>query len=110
MKQGEIWAANLNPTRGSEQAGIRPVVVVSGNLMNEYLNLVIICPLTSKIKNYKGNVVLEPSSKNGLKEQSEILNFHVRSVAKNRLKKMIGSINDVQLLATKKGLNDLLTY
>lgn len=110
MKQGEIWQANLNPIKGSEQAGIRPVVVISGNLMNEFLNVVIVCPLTTKVKNYKGNVVLEPSSKNGLKKRSEILNFHVRSVAKDRLKKKIGSINEPQLEQTKKGLQDLLHF
>jgi mRNA interferase MazF len=54
MKQCELWYADLNPVKGSEQAGMRPVVIVSGNLMNTYLNVVICCPLTSKIKNYKG--------------------------------------------------------
>ncbi|HLP33415.1 MAG TPA: type II toxin-antitoxin system PemK/MazF family toxin, partial [Bacteroidia bacterium] len=54
MKQGEIWFANLNPTKGSEQAGMRLVVIVSGNLANTHLNTVICCPLSTKIKNYKG--------------------------------------------------------
>ena len=39
MKQGEIWYVGLNPTKGSEQASFRPVVVVSGNLLNKYLNI-----------------------------------------------------------------------
>ena len=42
MRQGEVWYANLNPTKGSEQAGLRPVVVVSGNLLNQHLNIVIV--------------------------------------------------------------------
>ena len=56
MKQREIWYANLNPGTGSEHQGFRPVVIVSGNLLNHYLQVVIACPLTSKIKNYKVEV------------------------------------------------------
>jgi mRNA interferase MazF len=66
MKQGEIWFADLNPVEGSEQAGFRPVLVISGNLLNTYAPVLICCPLTTKIKNYKGNVVLTPSKENGL--------------------------------------------
>ena len=47
MKQGELWFANLNPTSGSEQAGFRPVIIVSGNLANEYAPVVVCCPLTT---------------------------------------------------------------
>jgi mRNA interferase MazF len=53
MKQGELWYADLNPVVGSEQSGFRPMLVISGNLLNTYLNVVIYCPLTTKIKNYK---------------------------------------------------------
>ena len=51
MKQGEIWSANLDPAKESEQAEHRPVVIVSGNLLNIHLNIVICCPLTTKLKN-----------------------------------------------------------
>ncbi|HLT80083.1 MAG TPA: type II toxin-antitoxin system PemK/MazF family toxin, partial [Cyclobacteriaceae bacterium] len=67
MKQGEIWYANLNPSNGSEQAGFRPVVIVSGNLLNELLPVVIVMPLTTKVKRYKGNPILQPTKSNGLK-------------------------------------------
>jgi len=110
MKQGEIWYANLNPTEGSEQAGFRPVVVLSGNLMNRYLNVVIVCPLTTKIKNYKGNVLLAPNSENGISKTSEIMLMHVRSVAKQRLKEKIGSISTSELQLLVKGLNEILKY
>jgi len=110
MKQAEIWYADLNPVKGSEQAGHRPVVIISGNLLNRYLDIVIVCPLTSKIKNYKGNVLLIPSEANGLDNQSEILVFHVRSVSKGRLVKKIGAIADEELEQIKKGLNEMLRY
>ena len=110
MKQGEIWYANLNPTKGHEQQGIRPVVIASGNLLNTYLNIIICCPLTTKIKNYKGNVVLQPSTKNKLKQTSEILTFHVRSISKERLTKKIGEITTEEINKIKKTINEIMDY
>jgi mRNA interferase MazF len=110
MKQGEIWFVDLNPIKGSEQAGQRPVVVISGNLMNEHLAVVIVVPLTTKIKNYKGNPILIPTKLNGLKTESEMLVFHVRSVSKDRFAKKIGSVGKEELDRALKTLNDILKY
>ncbi len=110
MKQAEIWYADLNPIKDNEQAGYRPVVIISGNLLNKYMKIVIVCPLTTKIKNYKGNLVLKPTKQNGLDNTSEILVFHVRSVSKNRLVKKIGKITDKELELLKLGLNEILKY
>lgn len=110
MKQGEIWYADLNPTQGSEQSGFRPVVVISGNLLNQYLNVVIVCPLTTKVKGYKGNVVLQPDTNNHLTQPSEILVFHIRSVSKERLVRKIGKIAPSELAHIKQGLDDMLRY
>jgi len=110
MKQAEIWYADLNPVKGSEQAGYRPVVIISGDLLNKYLQIVIACPLTTSIKNYKGNVVLKPSTENGLEKTSEILVFHIRSISKDRLVKRIGHITSEELEKLKSGLNDILRY
>lgn len=110
MKQGEIWLTDLNPVKGSEQSGTRPVVILSGNLLNTHLPLVICCPLTSKIKNYKGNIVLKPNSDNKLTQDSEILLFHIRSLSKDRLLRKIGCITKSDLELLKKSLNEILTY
>src|SRR5258708_305327 len=110
MKQGEIWYADLNPSMGSEQSGLRPVVVISGNLLNQHLSVVIVMPLTTKIKNYKGNPVINPSKTKGLKTESEMLVFHVRSVSKDRLVRKLGSIGKNDLDRAIKTLNDILTY
>ncbi len=110
MKQSELWYADLNPTIGSEQAGLRPIVIVSGNLANTYLNSVICCPLTTKVKNYQGNVVLAPSDTNNLKKASEILTFHIRSISKERLIRKIGTISQEQLSQIKKGLDEIWRY
>jgi len=63
MKQGEIWLTNLNPIEGSEQAGFRPVVIVSGNALNDHAQVVWCCPLTTQIKNYHGNLQINPCFK-----------------------------------------------
>lgn len=110
MKQGEIWNANLNPSKGNEQAGFRPVVILSGNLLNQHLSVVIVAPLTTQIKKYKGNPILSPTKSNGLKRDSELLVFHIRSVSKDRLVSKIGQAESDQLDRAIKTLNDILKY
>lgn len=110
MKQGEIWYTNLDPVKGSEQAGFRPIVILSGNLLNTYTKIVIAAPLTTKIKNYKGNPILEPNDKNCLTDISEILVFHIRSISKERLIKRVGCISKTELELAIKTLNEILRY
>ena len=110
MKQGEIWYASLDPTKGSEQAGHRPVVILSGNMLNEHLQVVITAPLTTKIKNYRGNPVLTPNETNGLSEISELMIFHIRSISKDRLQKCIGKIEKTELNLALDTLEDILRY
>ena len=110
MKQGEIWQADLNPVKGSEQAGLRPVVILSGNLLNQHLPVVITAPLTTRVKNYKGNPVIKPSDANGLDHESELLVFHIRSISKDRLVKKIGNISLSEVNLAIKTLNDILKY
>ncbi len=108
MRKGEVWQVNLNPVKGSEQVGIRPVLIVSGDLLNEYAPVVWVCPLTTKIKNYKGNVLLKPNKLNGLKKESEILNLHLRAISKDRLVMQVGEITKEQLIQTRKGLQEIM--
>lgn len=110
MKQGEIWNLYLDPISGREQGGRRPAVIISGNLLNRYLEVVIVCPLTTSIKNYKGNLVLEPNKTNGLKIKSEVLTFHIRSVSKNRLDKKLGNVTEKDVAFIKATLDDILRY
>lgn len=110
MKQGEIWMANLDPTKGSEQAGFRPILVFSGDLFNTHTPLIIGLPLSTKIKNYKGNLILEPDSENGLKEKSEVFTFHIRSISKERFVKKIGRIDAQKIKELRKSLQEILSY
>lgn len=108
--QGEIWQVYLDPIKGSEQGGNRPLVVISGNTLNNNLHVVIGCPLSTSIHNFEGNLVLDPTEINGLKTRSEVMVFHIRSLSKERFKKKLGSISFTQLNYLKKTLNDILKY
>jgi len=110
MRQGEIWFADLNPTKGSEQSGKRPVVIVSGNTLNDALPIVIVVPISSKIKSYPTCVLLLASKTNGLKNGSEAVPFQIRAVAKNRLTTCIGHVTEKELREILKGLFLALTH
>ena len=108
--QKEIWMADLNPVIGSEQSSIRPVVIISGETMNQIYSVVIMCPLTSKVKSYKGCPVLTPDKNNNLTSLSQVITFQVRTISKARLIKKIGIISDDALNDIKKGLDIFLNY
>jgi len=110
MKQGEIWMVDLNPAIGSEQKGHRPVVLISGNAMNDNFGVVIACPLSSSLKGYAGCVEIRSLPENGLENDSEIITFQVRCLSKNRLVRKLGVITGGQLELVKMGLNEILTY
>jgi mRNA interferase MazF len=110
MPQGEIWDLYFDSIKGSEQGGRGPDLIISGNLMKEHLGVVIICPLSTRIKGYKGNVVLEPDNINKLSKPSEIMLYHISSVSKERLKKKIGSVKMEVVEELKNSLADILRY
>ena|SRR3989338_64045 len=110
MLQKDIYWANLNPTKGKEQKGKRPVVIISGNTMNRNLGVFIICPISSKIKNYAVCVKLEKNKTNNLTENSEIITFQIRTIAKERMIKKIGEITEEQLKEIFYSLNEVLYY
>ena len=110
IRQGEIYLATLDPKRGREQGGTRPVVVVSGNTMNEHFDVVIVCPISSSVKYYEGCVRVSNGSRTGLKEDSEIITFQIRALAKERLLRKMGSLNPAELRETFRGLLLVLTH
>jgi len=84
--RGEIWTTDLDPTRGHEQAGQRPVLIVSTNRFNQGpADLVLIVPLTRTARHIPFRVQVDPPE-GGLTDRSYILCDAVRSVAKERLR------------------------
>lgn len=83
--RGEIWQANLNPTVGHEQAGMRPVLIVSDDTFNQgRANLVVVLPLTRTNRRIPLHVAVDPPE-GGLRERSYILCDAIRSISKDRL-------------------------
>jgi mRNA interferase MazF len=83
--RGEVWLADLAPTRGHEQSGRRPVLIVSVDLFNQGpADLVIVAPITSTTRPIRYHVHVDPPE-GGLKKSSDILCEAVRSISKERL-------------------------
>lgn len=94
MKRGDIYQADLNPTIGSEQAGIRPVLIVSRDGINDNSPIIVIVPLTkytSHKKIYPSHHLVK-AGKNGLTVDSIIKCEQIRAIAKSRLQIRKGSL------------------
>lgn len=92
IRRGEIWLANLNPTVGREQAGMRPVLIVSSNYFNQgYAELVFAIPITSKNKNIRSHIAVGPPA-GGLTLPSFLMCEAMRSISKQRLERRLGSV------------------
>jgi len=110
MKQRDIHWANLDSTLSPEQRGTHPVVILSGNAMNNNLVISIIYPLSTKIKHYADCLVLKKDSINHLTQDSEVIVFRTRTISQKRLRDKIGEITEDQLDILQKGLMEILTY
>ena len=90
--RGEIWLADLNPVRGHEQAGRRPVLVASVDTFNQgRADLVVILPITSTLRAIPFHVPVNPPE-GGLSNPSSILCEAVRSISKDRLVQRWGAV------------------
>lgn len=106
--RGEIWLVNLKPTRGHEQAGIRPGLVISVDLFNHGpAGLVVMLPLTSVAKGIPFHVEILPPE-GGVKVRSFIKCEDVCSVAKERLSQTWGRVSGSTLAAVEDRLRILL--
>jgi len=85
-----VWQVNLNPVKGSEQAGTRPVLVLSPNEMNNFLNTVIVAPMTTRIRNWPTRVAIDYHGKHG-----EVALDQLRTIDKTRLRKNTGNLDPV---------------
>jgi mRNA interferase MazF len=85
MKRGEIWFADLNPTRGSEIAKCRPVLIVSNDANNRAASTVTILPLTSNVAKVYPFEVLLTAVESGLPKDSKIQAQQIRTITKERI-------------------------
>lgn len=95
VKRGDMFYADLSPVVGSEQGGVRPVVIIQNDIGNKYSPTVIAAAITSQLgKNRLPTHIEIGSNNNELKTNSVVLAEQIRTIDKSRLKEKIGHIDD----------------
>jgi mRNA interferase MazF len=95
IKRGDIFYADLSPVIGSEQGGVRPVLIVQNDVGNKYSPTVIAAAITSQINKAKLPTHIEISAQEyGLIKDSVILLEQIRTIDKKRLREKIGHLDD----------------
>ncbi|NLM34191.1 MAG: type II toxin-antitoxin system PemK/MazF family toxin [Clostridiales bacterium] len=105
VKRGDIYYADLSPVVGSEQGGIRPVVIIQNDIGNKYSPTVIVAAITSQINKAKLPTHVEISSIDyGLNKDSVVLLEQIRTLDKKRLKEKIGRMKDEDMALVDEAL------
>ncbi len=103
INKGDVYYANLNPVIGSEQGGIRPVVILQNDIGNKYSPTTIVAPMTTKSKTYVPmHVRLKESF---LAKRSTLLLEQIRTIDKRWLIKKIGSLSEKSMTEIAKLLD-----
>ncbi len=105
--RGEVRWANLNPTRGREQAGLRPVLILSHDVFNERSGTVIAVALTSQPQRAGFPLTLELQSR-GLPKRSWVKISQVRTLSVQRLGRRLGRASPEDLESVIDGLNEII--
>ncbi|NLZ52379.1 MAG: type II toxin-antitoxin system PemK/MazF family toxin [Thermoanaerobacteraceae bacterium] len=98
VKKGEIYYADLTPVKGSEQGGIRPVLVIQNDIGNKYSPTTIVCILTSKKNKSNMPTHVFLGQNYGLPKESFALLEQIRTIDKLRLKRKVGEIKDQEIM------------
>ena len=99
IKRGDMFYADLSPVVGSDQGGVRPVLIIQNDLGNKYSPTVIAAAITSQTNKTKLPTHIElDEHTEGLKSNSVILTEQIRTIDKSRLKERIGHIDDIEVM------------
>jgi mRNA interferase MazF len=94
LKRGQIWLADLNPIQGSEQAGVRPVIIFQNDLVSQFSTTTIAIPLSNNQRRAALPICLLIEQGNGgLSQNSVALCFQMRVLDKTRLSHLLGQLN-----------------
>ena len=105
VKRGDIFYADLSPVIGSEQGGIRPVLVIQNDVGNRYSPTVICAAITSQINKAKLPTHIEvAAARYSLTKDSVILLEQLRTIDNRRLREKIGFLDDAMMDKVNKGL------
>lgn len=106
VKRGEIYYADLSPVVGSEQGGIRPVLIIQNDIGNKYSPTVIAAAITSQ--KYKTNLpthIKVEADGCGLAKDSIVLLEQVRTIDKQRLKEKMGALDNGSMDKVNRALS-----
>ena len=105
VKRGDIFYADLSPVIGSEQGGVRPVIVVQNDIGNKYSPTIIVAAITSQINKAKMPTHIElDANEYGLSKDSVVLAEQIRTIDKRRLKEKIGHLDDELMTRVNEAL------
>lgn len=104
VRRGDIFYADLSPVVGSEQSGVRPIVIIQNDIGNKYSPTIIAVAITSKIKNKMPTHIEIEGTKYGLEKDSVILAEQIRTLDKSRLKEKVGKLDKKTLDKVKNAI------
>ena len=104
-RRGDIYLANLNPFKGSEQGGKRPVVVLQNNIGNRHSSTLIIAPITSRVEKNTGQPTHVNIGRIGYNRVLSVVQLEqIRTIDKSRLRERMGKLDE----STMNAVNDAL--
>ena len=104
VKRGDIYYADLSPVVGSEQSGVRPILVIQNDIGNKYSPTIIGVPITSKTKVKMPTHIEIHGNNYGLDKDSVILAEQIRTLDKSRLKDRVGRLDKKTLDKVKRAI------
>jgi mRNA interferase MazF len=105
VKRGEVWLADLNPTRGSEQAGTRPVLIFQNDSINRLTATYLAIPLTTNLRRASlPTCVLIHQSEGGLVKDSVALCHQLRVLDRLRLRRRLGTLSAQTMVAIESSV------
>jgi len=108
FKRGDIYLANLNPFKGSEQGGTRPVLVLQNNDGNFYCPTLIVAPITTKLKKLNMPTHCCFEKVRGLPESSMVSLEQIKTIDKCRIEKYLGKMTREQMTKVEEAIRESL--
>ena len=106
IKRGDIYYADLSPVIGSEQGGLRPVLIIQNDVGNRYSPTVIAAAITSKMSKAKLPTHIDISAVGaGLSKDSVVLLEQIRTLDKRRLKERLGHLDDQSMAKVNRAIS-----
>lgn len=102
INRGEIYLADLDPVKGSEQGGLRPVLIIQNNIANRFSPTVIVSAITSRLD--KANLPVHVALPKALVKSSICMLEQIRTLDKSRLRELVGKLSDDDMMKVNRAI------